>query len=160
MHLSNREFFQLLLPFLLALGIYIFRAEIIQQTELLFPKIQKNTKETLDSRVALYLQIKNYQNYYESIEKKVQKRQENIPWISREFFYLPAKITQNIPQASVKKSKEWRLEALFPQQNVAIINAKIVHVNSTIDSAKVIKITNDKVLLKTNKGLKWLSLFH
>jgi len=158
MYLSNKNLIRLFIPFILSFGIYFFSDNIIQYSKYIFTDTTTQKREQLDQRVNLYLQIKNYKSIFQTILNNMDKCQKNIEWINSKFLYIYKKDTPLTTKK--KKVQNWTLQALFPQQKVAIINSKIVHLYETVNGAKVIKITQNQALLKTKKGHKWLSLFH
>jgi hypothetical protein len=158
MHLSNKDFLKLLLPFILSFLIYNFNNELIYYAKYIFVNSKTYSQETLDKRVGYYLKIKNYKTVFTTILSNIKKREKNILWITDHLLYKYQKHPLN-NTTKTPKTMRWILKAVFPQQKVAIINEKVIYINSKIGTARVVQIKKDKVLLKTHKGFKWIYLF-
>jgi hypothetical protein len=125
-----------------------------------FPKIKSVRNNGFHKNVTEYLQINRDMKIYNEIIKEMDAKQNAINWISKDVLYKKYFAQNNRKSHSATVKPLWRLEAVFPKHNMAIINSQFIHKGSTLNEAKIMQIKFDSVLLKTNKGLKWLHLFH
>ena len=158
MYLSNKQMIQLAVPALLAVALLYFQDEILTLMHEELP--QHKVGKILSEEVNIYLRINRDINLYNTIEKKVKKRELSSAWLSKNFLYKKKSFKSEMKTQKKVKKYTWRLDAVFPKHDMAIMNAQFVHSNSIINNAKVIKIKFDSVLLKTSKGLRWVHLFH
>lgn len=149
---------QLAMPLLFATVLLYLQDEIMTLMHEELP--QHEAGKILSEEVNMYLRINNDMDIYNTIEKKVKTREASFVWVDKNFIYKKKALKSVVKTKNKIKKYAWKLEAVFPKHNMAIINAQFVHTNSTINSAKVIKIKFDSVLLKTSKGLRWVHLFH
>ena len=161
MYLSRKQFFLLILPFMISLLVYYFNKELVDNAHYLFPTYKKYLNKDLDVKTNAYFQIESKYKSLQKIKNKSLLRKKNAKWATDNLFY---KKQEGARVASVKSASEktytYKLQALFPDDKTAIINNLIVKVGSKVDNTTVVtKITNYSVQIKTNKGLKWLSLF-
>lgn len=161
MYLSNKQILQLAIPLLLAGILLYFQDAILAVMHEQFPQHKINKNHTIGEEANIYLKINKDMSLYNTIEKNVKMREVSSIWVSKDFIYKNKKRLQSDTKIQKKQEKHiWKIEAVFPKHDMAIINAQFVHTNSIINDAKVIKITFDSVLLKTSKGLQWVHLFH
>lgn len=157
MHLNKKQILQLFTPILVAFVLFFFQDEILAFMHKKLPQYKININTDMNQKADKYLQISKDKDKYDIIIKNIKEREDSTLWISKNFIY------KNKNRKKIEKNRKkytWNLQAVFPQHNMAIINAKFVHKNSVINKAKVIKIKFDSVLLKTSKGLLWVHLFH
>ncbi|MEK6659559.1 MAG: hypothetical protein AABY36_07775 [Campylobacterota bacterium] len=167
LYLSNKQLAMMVSPFIVASGIYFFNDEIVGNATYLFSGYGEYSNIELSQKVDMYLKIEEKYVLYKEIQERVKKREENSEWIAEEFFYPQEKIvnatTDTKAEQSIEKVIEkeysYKLEALYPNDKVAIINGIIVREGGTVEDAKVVEIKDNSVLLKNKKGLKWLHLF-
>lgn len=155
------------MPFILASILYVYSDDIMQDADSVFPTIQQYSNKELDEKAKVYLKIQRDRDVYATIVSQMQKREKNRNWIVENLLYekkseksIPIVKKEVVRKKKIAKEQHWKLQILYPNKKVAIINSKIVHEGFMVDGAKVIKIMQNKVLLKTKKGKKWLSLFH
>ncbi len=159
MHLTAKQISLLLLPFLITGIVYLFGFDIAKNIRHLFPAYKEYKNKTLDQKATIYLKLEADGKLYEAIKKKIEQRKKYAHWIVQTILYKAAPREKHV-QKKRKKRTAWRLQAVFSKLKVAIINGTAVRENSYIYGAKVVKILDDKVLLKSKKGEKWLYLFH
>lgn len=166
MHLSSKHLFLLILPFLLSFGVYFFKEEIVSNAHLFFPSYEKYSNEELDAKVAIYLQIESKHKLFKDVEEKMEFRKKEAIWAAYNLFYK--KQEESKEQGSIKtttdkhiskKTSIYKLQAVFPDDKTAIIDDSIVKEGGMLRDAKVIRVEDSKVLIKTSKGLQWLYLF-
>jgi len=161
MYLSSKQILQLAMPVLLAVGLLYFQDEILTFMHEKLPQHTMNKNHSINKEADMYLRLNKDMNLYNDIEKSVKKRKDSVLWISKNFIYNKKKSLQSGTKIHKSAKKYiWKLQAVFPKHDMAIMNAQFVHTNSIINNAKVIKIRFDSVLLKTSKGLQWVYLFH
>lgn len=164
MHLTPKQIALLLLPFVITGVVYLFSFDIAKNIKYLFPVYEEYKNKTLDKKAAIYLKIEANGKLYQQIKTKIQNRRQNAQWVVDTILFkkLPNKNEQKSQVQTVhkKNTTTWRLEAVFSKVKVAIINGTLVRENSAINGARVVKILNDKVLLSSKKGEKWICLFH
>ncbi len=157
--------FKLLSPFVFIAFVFYFQDTVTSMMFGHLPAYKESVRNILDNQMQKYLQIERDIKPYTLIIKKVNSRENFIKWAVDKVLYAKiAKVQSDtlferkmLPEKKSKKS--WVLQAVFPNQKIAILNSKIVHTGSKIEGAVVKKIENDKVLLKTLEGLKWIKLF-
>lgn len=167
MHLNSKQIFLLLSPFLVSFIIYFFDTDITNNAKYLFPKYAEYGNKVLDKKATIYLKISKKDKDYQTIIQRLQDRSTHAKWIANNIFYKYIAIkapvirqkSRNLPHI-YNKSTNFVLQAIFNRKKVAIINGKILKTSSYIDGAKILKIEKNKVLLKQNKGTKWVYLFH
>jgi len=159
MYLSIKHILSLLLPFLMAVILYIFSEDIIQNIKYLFPKYNEYTNKILDKKVDVYLNIAKESNEFIKTQKKIALRNKNYQWIKKDFQYQNISIVQEKKTKKPHKNNILELQMVYPKRNIAIINNKIIHINDKIGGMQLISIEADRVLIKNKKGLKWINLF-
>ena len=114
----------------------------------------RTASKDFNKEVNEYLNINKERQLYNNIFEHIEKRKASAPWITEKLLYE----RQNSKEKSdknmiIEKNKPtWNLQAIFPKQNMVIINSKFVSKGSTVNSAKIIKIEIDSVLIKTEKS--------
>lgn len=169
MYLSTKELFLLLSPFVVSFFIYFFGQEIIGTLHSVFPSYERYANSQIDAKMEKYLAIEGKHDIYAEIEDKTVVRKNESQWMAEHIFYRDAPIASALeveelqPEIKtvevVEKEYSYTLQALFPSDKTVIINDLILKEGDTLEGAKVMEIGSEKVLLKTNKGLKWLYLF-
>lgn len=164
LYLSNKQLAILVSPFIVASGIYFFNDEIVGNATYLFSGYGEYSNIELSQKVDMYIKIEEKYMFYKEIQERVKKREENNEWIAEEFFSPEEKVVNATKSEQgvenvIEKERYYKLEALYPNDKVAIINGTIVREGSNIEDAKVVEIKDNSVLLKNKKGLKWLHLF-
>ncbi len=159
MHLTSKQISFLLLPFFITAIVYIFSSDIANYIRYLFPVYEEYKSKTLDKKATIYLKIEANGKLYQQIKERIKDRNRYVEWIVDSVLHK-----RTSPKKLLSKKREkpiaWKLQAVFGKLKVAIINGTTVRENGFINGAKVVKITEDKVLLRSKKGEKWLSLFH
>jgi len=161
MYLSSRQLASLILPFVISFAVYIYSAEIISYIGYLFPTQEKYSNRDLNAKIDTYIQIEREKKTYEDVQQKVDAREGDAKWVANNLLYEK----QQSPDAvlgnqSDTKELSYKLQALFYDTKTAIINNIIVKEGSLIDESVVTKIEENRVQIKTKKGLKWLTIFH
>ncbi|MDK9694315.1 MAG: hypothetical protein OEL19_08750 [Sulfurimonas sp.] len=170
MYLSTKELFLFVSPFIVSFFIYFFGQEIIGTLHSMFPSYERYANSQIDAKMEKYLAIDGKHDIYTEIEDKTVVRKNESRWVAEHFFYRDAPIAfatsvveELRPEIKtvevVEKEYSYTLQALFPDDKTVIINDLILKEGDVVDGAKVMEISGEKVLLKTNKGLKWLYLF-
>ncbi|MDD5373552.1 MAG: hypothetical protein PHO62_09030 [Sulfurimonas sp.] len=167
LYLSNKQLAMMISPFVVASGIYFFNEDIVSNASYLFAGYNEYSNKELSQKVDMYLKIEEKYILYKDIKERVQQREKNSEWIAEKLFYPQEKIVnvttdtkaEQIIEKVIEKEYSYKLEALYPNDKVAIINGIIVREGSTVEDAKVVEIKDNSVLLKNKKGLKWLHLF-
>jgi len=163
MLLSNKQVFKLLSPLLLVVAVLYFQEEIMGIVYRYMPLKKEKIHTIFRNQMQSYLFIERDIRPYNDVIKRNLIRKESIKWIIDKVVYNKLeKKGEEIIQKKVAKQplKSWSVKAIFPDNNVAIINSKIAHIGSKIDGAIIEKIEEDRVLIKTAEGLKWIKLFH
>ena len=159
-YLSKQQMLQLMIPMIVAGTFFFFEDDIIHYMHITLPQHSMKESQNVNKEAASYLKISRDMQVYSEIVNKIQQREMSLEWLGSNFLYKNAIKQSSKDKDKRVKEKRWKLEAVFPKHNMAIINSQFVQKNSSIDKAKVIKITFDSVLLKTKKGLQWVHLFH
>ena len=166
MYLNNIQLLKLIVPFILVSILSVYSDDLVSDADAVFTTIKQYQNKELDAKANVYLKIQRNKKIYVSILNKIEQRDKNRQWITDHLLYNRKKFVKNITKnvsthisKKVVRKHSWTLQILYPNKKVAIINSKIVHEGSIIDGAKVLDISQDKVLLKTKQGQKWLSLF-
>jgi len=159
MHLSTRQILLLILPFILSTIIYIYADDITTNIKYLFPAYSQYTNRDLNSKEKIYLKMEKKEKEYNEILNKIKLRKKNSSWIIKQVLYNKKKQQKIVKKENKKIKKSWKLQMVYPNKNIAIINGKIVKLNDIINNAKLIKIENSKVLLKQKENLQWVYLF-
>jgi len=160
MYLNNKQIIQLLTPFLLGIVLLFFQDEIVTFMHAKLPTVKSIRNNDFHKNVNEYLRIDRDIQTYNDVVKNVKERKNSLKWITSNVLYQKQP-TQSEKKPSIRAHKQlWNLEAVFPKHDMAIINSQFVHKNSIVNKAKIMQIKFDSVLLKTDKGLKWVHLFH
>ena len=160
LYLSKKQLLLLFTPLLIAGTLLYFEDDILRYMHSVLPQYTMKKSEILTEEANKYLQINRNRKKYDEITKKIISRKEFILWMQDHPLYKKTSL-KSVKNGEKKLIKHlWKLEAVFPKYDKAIINDRFVHIGSFVNNAKVIKIEFDKVLLKTEKGLKWVHLFH
>lgn len=152
--LSARQWGLLLLPLLIAGGVWSFNDEIVPKLRYIFPSYSKYQNTLFDSKAAVYLQIESREKRYEEILRKMAEREKYSQWSVDDLLYYSEEVAG---RADAKRS--WSLQVVFPKEKTAIINNTIVHVGETVDGAKLLSVQDERVLLQDHEGVKWVRLF-
>ncbi len=160
LYLSNKQLLFLFMPVIVAGAILYFEDDILSYMHSVLPQHTMKKSEILTKEANKYLEINRNRKKYDAISEKMILRREFIQWMQSHSLYKKITFTDVKREQKSARKNQWRLQAVFPKYDKAIINNKFIHVGSVVDNAKVIKIEFDKVLLKTGKGLKWVHLFH
>jgi len=171
MHLTNKQLFTLIFPFLIGMIFYLFDMDIVKNVKYLFPNYEEYTNKTLDKKAVTYLKIEAKGKLYQEIQDAMIARNKNARWISEHVLYkkMNLKIKSNIKRTNstlsrkiTKKrlnAKNLQLQAVFSKDKVAIINGHFVKESASIGGVKILKIEQERVLLDFKKGKKWIYLF-
>ena len=165
MRLNRYQIIMLILPFVINGVVYMYNETIIYNISHFFSDYKEYANKDLEKKIDIYLKIDAKNKIYNEIEKKIALRDKNAKWIAENVLYEKAEIEQKakVKQKAVVhkkiKTKVFRLTAVFPKKNLAIINGQIVREKSTINGVKIAKVENHRVLLRYKKGLRWVSLF-
>ena len=166
MHLTSKQITTLLIPFLLSFIIYFFDMDIVKNVQYLFPNYEEYTNKTLDKKAVTYLKIEAKGKLYQEIQDSIIARNTNAKWISERVLYKKMnkskKIKRTFTHKVVKRRmnvKNLHLQAVFSKDKVAIINGHFVKESASIGGIKILKIEQERVLLNSKKGKKWIYLF-
>jgi len=166
MHLTNKQITTLLSPFLVAGVLFYFKDDIIQNIQSFFPKYEEYSNKALDKKASIYLQIESKDKLYQEIQNAVTARKENALWIADNILYTTELEKEKIVKRTQKpvvittKPKPLKLQAVFPEDNVAIINGHFVKKGSHYNGVEILNITQEGIQIKSKKGKKWIYLFH
>jgi len=156
LYLSNKQLALLFLPIVTAVILLFFEDVIINYMHNVLPQHTMSKTTMLTKEATQYLRISRDMKTYDETMHKIDARNNFINWMQNHKLYKKSYIKSQ----KIALKYTWRLQAVFPKYDKAIINNKIVHIGSVVNRAKVIKIKFDKILLKTSKGFKWVHLFH
>ena len=155
-YLSNKQLALLFLPIATAGVLLFFEDVIINYMHIILPQHTISKTTMLTKEATQYLRISRNMETYDETIHKIDSRNHFINWMQNHKLYKKSYVkSQNIAPKYT-----WRLQAVFPKYDKAIINNKFVHIGSVVNRVKVVKIKFDKILLKTSKGFKWVHLFH
>ncbi len=163
MYLNNKQIIALVFPILFASTLLYFQDEILTFMHSQLPTYKnRTTSKDFNKEVNEYLNINKERQLYNDIFEHIEKRKAtSASWITEKLLYERQNSKKRDKKVTTENNKPtWNLQAIFPKQNMVIINSKFVSKGSTVNSAKIIEIEIDSVLIKTEKGLKWLHLFH
>lgn len=156
LYLNNKQLALLFLPILTAGILLFFEDMIISYMHTILPQHTMSKSNMLTKEATQYLRISRDMKMYNGTMHKIESRNKFINWMRNHRLYKKSYIKSK----KIALKYTWKLQAVFPKYDKAIINNKFVHIGSVIDRAKVVKIKFDKILLKTSKGFKWVHLFH
>lgn len=167
MHLSLKEFLLFFSPFVASFLLYFFSQELIGSLHALFPSYERYVSSEIDTKMQKYLAIEAKHELYMEIQRKKESRKEASQWAIEELFYAPEvfeDVVEELPPETIsmpieEKEHIYTLQALFPDDKTVIINDLILKEGAKIEGAKIVQISDDGVLIETNKGLKWLYMF-
>lgn len=155
MRLSHWQLFTLGIPFIIGAIVYLFSEDIVKNIHFLFPEYKEQSSSIIvNKKVDTYLDIENKSGLYGEIEERLVSARSNALWITDAILYSKDEIIKQEAQQLA-----WKLEMVYPQKNIAIINGKLTRINEMVDGARVVKIENLRVLLKHNERLEWVTLF-
>ena len=160
LYFNAKQLSLLLVPVIMVGVLLSLEDDIVRYMHLILPQHTIKKSEFMIQEANQYLRINNNKAKYDEISKKIILRKEFIQWMGDHSLYKKISIISPKNEQKRVQKKSWRVEAVFPKHDKAIINGRFVHSGSKIDNAEVVKIDSDKVLLKTAKGLKWVHLFH
>jgi len=182
MHLSSKSLFILISPFLLAGGIWFFNDILVTYIVHLFESAQKQKTSILDEKGSTYQFITEHKGEYAALLHKIQIRNNNHFWISERFYnptpFIPSALEASpsllppstlLPPPSLLPlnnenitvlAETWSVQMVMPEQEMAIINNKIMRIGQRIDGVKLLQVTDDSVFIQTTKGSQWVKLFH
>ncbi len=167
MHLRTKELLLFIFPFLASFVLYFFGQEVVGTLHTLFPSYERYTNSEIDVKMEKYLSIEAKHQLYEEIEKKKERRKSEQEWVAEHILYrdapLEAVVEELAPETLApqveEKERTYTLQALFPEDKTVIINDLILKEGAEIEGAKIVQVSDDGVLIETNKGLKWLYMF-
>ncbi len=184
MHLDNKAFLTLSSPFIIAGGIWFFAADsLLEGLQYFFEPVQKQQIPILEEKGQIYTLVTANKNEYVSLLKKFEIRRDNQFWISERLYvpYSPPitaivmkttgnstlkapppllKFSEGNITAVVSSAQALSVQMVLPQQNMAIINNRIMRVGQSIDGVKLLSVDSSKVHIQTTKGSQWVKLFH
>jgi len=169
MHLSKHQLFLISVPLLLG-GVFYFISYmmLIPNMHYLYPNYQEFQAKSLNNKAQIYLTLATKKTLFYTMKENLATRQAATTWMSNALYEKPVQEQEFQSQHSnltsktesqVKASPIFKVEAIFPKNNMVIINGKILHLGASINDAQIIQIKNDSVLLQQKKGLKWLYIF-
>lgn len=168
MHLSKHQLLLISAPLLLTGVFYFISDMLVQNMHYLYPNYQEFQAKSLNNKTQIYLNLAAKKTLFYTMKENIKTRQAATTWISDALYEKPEhkkelqsqknNITSKT-ESQVKALPIFRVEAIFPKNNMVIINGKILHLGAYINDAKIIQIKNDSVLLQQKKGLKWLYIF-
>ena len=160
-YLSSKQMVALALPFVISGVVYSYSAEIVDYANSLFPPKEKYSSMDIDAKIDIYLQIQKEIKPYEDVQQKVDARKRDAKWVTDTLLYKKQLSLDAISnRQSEAKELLYKLQAVFFDSKTAIINNIIVKEGSLIGGSVVTRIEKNRVQIKTEKGLKWLTIFH
>lgn len=179
MHLSNKELGILVSPFIVAGVLWIFNEAYIDSLNVFFEPVQPPYNSVVAEKGEAYRFIQQNKENYSTLLKKINSRESNSFWIAERLFNPNIHSISTIsPSPSVTPllpppplipfsegnisgpTQSWSVQMVLPEQNMAIINNRIIRVNQRIDGVQLLEVKQDQVLIKTTKGKQWVKLFH
>lgn len=166
-YLSKKQMAFIAAPFVLSCAVYFVSEDIVSNANYIFPSYEEFSDNELGKKVDIYFSIEEKRAIYEEIGEKIQKREKDRSWVAQELFFEEEKpkIVPPIVEAEKKREEiapkeyQYKVEALYPKDKVAIINGVVLKEGGTIGDAEVVEIKENSVLLKNKKGLKWINMF-
>ncbi len=171
-YLTPKQLIFLILPFVIALYIFIYPQDFIFINNQIDKTISKQTlssKDILEAKKKLILKdftpIKNKIKLYEKSLMEYDK--ETSMWIINIFkinFKIKEKhisIKNKISKTTLIDVTKYNLQMIFNSKDSSsvVINNKIYKLYDKIDKdIKIINILEDRVLLENKKGKRWLYL--
>jgi len=135
----------------------------------LYPNYQELQAKNLNSKTQIYLNLATKKTLFSVMKENIHTRRSATSWVSDAVLYQKQEQIHEITslkkdiisetKTEIKPLHIWKVEAIFPKQNMAIIDGKILKLGAFINDAKIVQIKNDSVLLKHKKGLKWVYIF-
>lgn len=162
MHLNNIQLLKLAIPFILIGILYIFSDGLVSNVGNHVVTMQEYENKELETKAKVYLKIQKYKKIYVAILNRIELREKSRKWIVNHLLYNQKVFIKDTPSyisKKITKKNIWSLQILYANKKTAIINSQIVHEGSMINGAKVLDILQNKVLLETKQGKKWLFLF-
>jgi len=183
MHLETKSFLILASPFILSGGVWFFSDSLVDQLALFFEPATQNQASVLEDKGQAYRFITEHRDEYGSLLKKITLRHKNRFWISERLYqpYAP-QLTTVAAEANgdlglkapppllqfgegnitspASETTTWSVQMVLPEQNMAIINNRIMRVGQRIDGVKLLNVESSKVHIQTAKGSQWVKLFH
>jgi len=164
MNLNGRQLMLLLLPFIAGAVFFIFADDLVKNIKYLFPEYVEYSNPNLHEKAKIYLKMDKRGEKYREILHKIDVRKKNRSWIVENILYSKEKVAKIVLEKkkytqSVKKY-QWTLQMAYPSKDIAIINGRIIKINEVVNTARLIKIEKDKVLLYKKGKLTWVHLFN
>ncbi|QOG11623.1 hypothetical protein [Arcobacter sp. FWKO B] len=168
-HLMPKHIFLLLMPFVILLGLNMYKTEIKLVIKNLFidsvsSNIQRLSFSSIDYKNLENIMVKNEElrklskPYNTNTIKDIAK---SLPLVEIKPNIVPMNLTnytQETPTQSEQKT--YKLSSIIiGSSKIAIINDIIVRENDIVHDAQVLEIHKDKVLIKTSQGDRWLEIF-
>jgi predicted RND superfamily exporter protein len=168
MHLNQKQIFLFIIPIVLFTTLSFFADDLISYVKNLFPNYKEYQNKSFNQKATIYLKIESKDKFYQEIQHNIKQRLHYAPSITDAILYkkTPQEIKPKTIDKKIKKYKRkhyykhLQLEAVFPKQNVAIINGIFLHTYQKYKNITLLKVLENKVLLQTPKGKRWLTLFH
>lgn len=181
MHLETKSFLMLASPFIISGGVWFFSDSLVDQLALFFEPTQYQASVVQDKGEA-YRFIIEHKDEYGSLLKKITLRHDNRFWISERLYQPYAaqttftaesdgdlglkapppllQFTEGNITSPASQTTTWSVQMVLPQQNMAIINNRIMRVGQRIDGVTLLNVESSKVYIQTAKGAQWVKLFH
>ncbi len=164
MFLSNKQIFQILSPFIVGFLLLFFQDNILGY----FYNNAKTKENIMDKKLYkisnIYIKISKDIKPYGKILEENRKIYDQTQWLCENILYKKEahKTFIKAKNIKIKKPKNIRfdIKAIYPKEQIAIVNSKLVHTGSIVNGVKIIKIYFDKIKIKTEKGIKWVYLYH
>jgi hypothetical protein len=166
-------------PFILAGGVWFFSDSLVEELALFFEPTTQQQSSILQEKGQDYAFISDHRDEYASLLKKITLRHKNRFWISERLYYPYASVVDSLSvtknaslqppppllqfgegNITAKIPETWSVQMVLPQQNMAIINNRIMRVGQRIDGVKLLNVESSKVYIQTEKGSQWVKLFH
>ena len=159
LYLTEDHLKLLSLPLITIAILYFARDELYKTLPIEKPEHFKAKKFT--KKIQNYMEIERLKNSYLFISKTTQDKERINRWLyekmidSKRFYGRQ----QLAVQKNSKKKVYYSLQGIIIGKNRrAIINQKLVKPYSKVDGATVLKITEDRVLIKSKGEKIWLKL--
>ncbi len=182
MHLETKSFLILISPFIVSGGVWFFSDSLVDQLALFFEPATQQQTSVLEEKGQAYSFITEHKDEYGSLLKKITLRHKNRFWISERLYQPYVAQTTSTTEANgdlglkapppllqfgegnitspASETTTWSVQMVLPQQNMAIINNRIMRVGQRIDGVKLLNVESSKVYIQTAKGSQWVKLFH
>ncbi|WP_281951525.1 hypothetical protein [Nitrosophilus kaiyonis] len=152
-YINQKQIFILLLPIIFWILFY-FSKDYYQDDIFNYFKQEKKDDLKIEQEIAKdYFLLNRELIKYENLKKEDYDQSDILKTI------LKPK-TLNTFKNYKKIEKKWRLKFTIITKNkkIAYLNGKIVHIGDKVFDAKILDIRKNRVKIKTDEGVKWISI--